>query len=202
MAGVFVCFFVCGEHGRWMASVLWTSLRFDGACQESCWHLSAGSATNIAVLGSLSRQNISSGWCWGHMPDSLGYWCPRYCSEIKLETSHSSDFNSTPSLWKQDIPLAQPFPAPSIPEMYSASHFRPWKSKVLLGSSGIHTQFKGSHVPWISTPWLSLVFQVQYFSFLYHCSKCILKKLQQKWWCVMWKPGHRHCQAWAAEAEN
>lgn len=39
----------------------------------------------------MSRLNISSGWCWGHMPDSLGYRCPRHCSEIKLETSHSSD---------------------------------------------------------------------------------------------------------------
>lgn len=72
MAGVIVCFFVCGEHGRPMASVLWISLSSDGAWQESCWHLSAGSTTNIATLGSLSGLNINSSWCWGYMPDQSG----------------------------------------------------------------------------------------------------------------------------------
>lgn len=87
---VFVCFFVMENmEGGWQ---VWTSLSSDGVSQEFCWHLSAGSATNIAMLGSLSRLNINSSWCWGHIPDSPGCWCLRYCSEIKLESSHSSDF--------------------------------------------------------------------------------------------------------------
>lgn len=83
----------------------------------------------------------------------------------------------------QDIPL----PAHSVREMYSAGQFRPWKSKVLLGSSGIHNHFKGSHMLWISTSWQWLVLSLPVSIFsspFYHCSKCIFKKLQQKWWVM------------------